>query len=93
MSDNDVAEVKTNNKKMIAGASGTILAFVSVVFAYIDSKTADLDKRIEDKYIATRDYVDSRHAQVQNKLESIEKLLIKIDDRVYLINKNTHTEE
>ena len=76
------------SKKIIAGASGTILAFTSVVFAYIDSKTSDLDKRIEDKYTSTRDYVDSRHQEVQHKLESIEKLLVRIDDRVYLINKN-----
>ena len=76
------------NKKMLVGASGSVLAFTTAVFAYIDSKTNDIDKRIEDKYEMTRQYVDSRHADVQNKLESIEKLLIKIDDRVYEIKKN-----
>lgn len=80
------------NKLKIAGASGSILAFTTVVFAYIDSKTSDIDRRIEDKYEMTRQYVDSRHSAVQNKLESIEKLLIKIDDRVYEIKKNQRGE-
>ena len=80
------------NKKIIAGASGSILAFATAVFAYVDSRTSDIDKRIEDKYIATRDYVDSRHSEVQRKLESIEKLLLRIDDRIYEINKQKRGE-
>lgn len=79
------------NKKMVAGGAGIIgiiTAFTSIVFAYIDTKTSSLDRRIEDRYAATKEYVDLKHDEVRGKLENIENLLIKIDDRIYQLNKN-----
>lgn len=81
-------EPKKINKKMLAGASGGIMAFTTAVFAYIDSKIDDVNKRVDDKYTMTKDYVDTRHTEVQNKLESIENVLIRIDNRVYELTKN-----
>ena len=82
-----MAEPKFLSKKMLAGGAMSVSAFTSIVFAYIDSKTSALDQKINDKYEATKTYVDLRHSEVQGKLENIEKILFRIDDRVYAIKR------
>lgn len=78
--------------KKILTAFGAILTlattFTSIVFAYIDKRTDALDKRIDEKYSSAVQYVDVKHQFVESKLENIEKLLLRIDDRVYTIKKN-----
>ena len=76
-------EVPKISKKLLAGAGSGILGFTTVVFAYIDSKIDDVNKRVEDKYASTREYVDIRHSAVEDKLNKIESILIRIEDRIY----------
>lgn len=75
------------NKKILGAAGGGVLGFTTVVFAYIDSKTDMLDKRIDDKYVEAKAYVDTKHDAVKDKLNKIETILVKIDDRVYELTK------
>lgn len=75
------------NKKLMAGAGGGVLAFTSVVFAYIDGKIDDVNKRIDDKYAHVKEYVDTKHTNVDEKLIKIENILVRIDDRVYELTK------
>lgn len=82
-----MAEPKFLSKKWLAGSAASVTAFTSIVFAYIDSKTDALDRKINDKYESTKTYVDLRHSEVQGKLENIEKILFRIDDRVYAIKR------
>lgn len=77
----------TLGKKIIIGAGSGVVGFTSIVFAYIDSKTSAIELAMNDKYANVRQYVDDRHNEVKDKLENIERLLIKIDDRIYELTK------
>jgi hypothetical protein len=85
--EDDKPEGFFSKKKMIMGASGGVFAFTTAVFGYIDAKTDALDKRIDEKYQATMEYVDLKHNIVEQKLNDIQAILIKIDDRLYKINQ------
>lgn len=75
------------SKKILAGAGGGVLAFTSVVFGYIDSKIDDVNKRIDEKYGVVREYVNEKHINVEQKLNGIENILIRIENRVYELTK------
>lgn len=75
------------SKKILAGAGSGVIGFTTVVFAYIDSKIDDVNMRVDDRYNAVQTYVDARHTSVEEKLNTIEKLLVKIDDRIYELTK------
>jgi hypothetical protein len=77
-----------SKKKMLVGASSGVFAFTTAVFGYIDAKTDAIDKRIDEKYQSTMTYVDLRHNSVELKLNEIQTILIKIDDRLYKLNQN-----
>ena len=70
-----------------ASAGAGITAFTTMVFAYIDTKVDDVNKRVEDKYVSVKEYVDTRHSAVEDKLSKIEGILIRIEDRVYKLKQ------
>jgi|CXWL01.1.fsa_nt_gi ATP-dependent protease HslVU (ClpYQ) peptidase subunit len=77
------------NKKVIAGASGGLIGIASLFITYIDSKLEASTLLVEEKYKNMKIYVDAKHEIVETKLDKIEHLLIKIDDRIYEIIKHS----
>jgi uncharacterized iron-regulated protein len=75
------------NKKMLAGSGGLIAVFTALVFSYIDAKTSNIDQGIDHRYAQVKEYVDLRHAAIDDRLKSIESLLKTIDSRVYDLTK------
>lgn len=77
--------VKPISKKVIGFAGGGLVGLATLLTTYIDSKIEASNQLVEEKYKNVKDYVDSKHEVVETKLSNIEHLLIRIDDRVYLL--------
>lgn len=75
------------SKKILAASGTIIISFATAVFAYIDSKINDVNRRVDDKYKSAQVYVDVKHSAVEDKLNKIETILIRIEDRVYQLNQ------
>lgn len=75
------------NKKLIAGAGVSISAFTSIVFAYIDTKTEAISDKVTAYAAYNREYIDHRNNAIEKRLESIENVLTRIDDRIYNLTK------
>lgn len=76
-----------DKKKLAIGGSGAI-TLLGLIFGYVNGETADLTLVMNDKVTEVRTYVDLKHQSVEKRLETIENLLIKIDDRLYIIRQN-----
>lgn len=81
------------NKKIAAGAGGGILAFTSIVFAYIDNKTDAINQRINDNSVYSKEYIDKSNKDIEDKLNRIESVLVRIDDKIYEIIKSQPKQE
>lgn len=80
-------KVLANPKTKWAGGGAGILAVIGFIFTYVDSQVAALDKKLGDKQSTIVRYVDSRHDDVKSDLGDIKRLLERIDDRIYQLNK------
>lgn len=78
-------------KKIILG-SGSAATGLGLMFSYVNAETATISRTIDTKTQEVRTYVDLKHESVEKRLTNIENLLIKIDDRLYLIHKTKYKE-
>lgn len=81
------------SKKLAAGAGGGIIAFTSIVFAYIDNKTEAINQRINDNAYHAKEYIDKSNKDIDDKLNRIESVLVRIDDKIYEIIKSQNKKE
>jgi hypothetical protein len=81
------------SKKIAAGAGGGIIAFTSIVFAYIDNKTEAINQRINDNAFHAKEYIDKSNRDIDDKLNRIESVLVRIDDKIYEIIKSQPKQE
>ena len=93
MADDSEDIKKGFSKKLAAGAGGGVIAFTSIVFAYIDNKTEAINQRINDNAFHAKEYIDKSNRDIEDKLNRIEYVLVRIDDRIYEIIKSQKKQE
>ena len=79
-------------KKLLMGSGGAVTV-LGLVFSYVNAETQQISDSINSKTNEVRTYVDLKHESVEKRLANIENLLLKIDDRLYLIHKNQNKGE
>ena len=89
----DIKSSLVRKSKFLASAGGGVAAVITLAFSYVDSKVTEVNDRIDSKVSETHSFVDSKHSGVEARLENIEKLLLKIDDRIYELSKNKGTRD
>ena len=89
----DILDKKPVSKKLVAGAGTSVIAFTSIVFAYIDSKSDAIQTRLDTDSAHVRQYVDARNIDLEKKLDRIESVLVRIDDRIYEIIKSQNNKQ
>lgn len=70
----------TLSKKILTGIGTVLISFATGVFAYVN-------QRVDDKVEGVKEYVDVKHTAVEDKLNKIESILMRIDDRIYQLNQ------
>lgn len=84
-------EKKKALTKVLGGGLGG--SAVVAILWLVDARTEALQKEISVKDTAIRQYVDTKHDQVSERLFEIQKTLEKIDNRLYDLKKKGEINE
>lgn len=83
----DIKDILKSTKTKLIGGGTTLGIIVTLITSRIDTVERTMEKRLAEKENHIMREVDYKHNQVMDKLEDLESLMIKLDQRIYELNK------